>query len=134
MTDVLLKRCVDKYNTLLSVCGDMDEISKLPRSLYVCHVTGSKKGDRYTVKKRLEAWRYENGKIAQIPLDAKPVTKSQGEKLYKEAYAEFGICRLRKKAFITVYFGETIAMGFEYDTIITKTTYRITHEKILWQK
>ena len=134
MTDVLLKRCVEKYNTLLEVCGDMDEVKRLPKSLYICYVAGSKKDGRYTVKKRLEAWRYENGQIAQIPLDAKPVTKSEGEKLYKEAYAEFGICRLRQKAFITLYFGETIAMGLEYDTFVTKTSYRIKHEKVLWQR
>ncbi len=134
MTDVLLRKCVEKYNTLLDVCGDFDEVKRLPKSLYICHVTGSKKGEKYAVKKRLEAWRYEDGKIAQIPLDAKPVTKSEGEKLYKEAYAEFGICRLRQKAFITLYFGDTIAMGLEYDMFVTKTSYRIKHEKVLWQR
>lgn len=133
MTDLLLNKCIVKFSVMLDACSGCDDCPRLPQSLVIYHVTASKRGNVYKPKKILSAWRYDNGKIMQIPVDAKAVTSVISGELFREGYAIFGMNRLRKKAFVSVYFGQNISMGFEYDMTVTKDSFSITNEKVIWE-
>lgn len=133
MNDLLLNKCITKFQVMLDTCKNRDDCPQLPQSLVIYHVKASKRGQKYVPKKVLQAWRYESGKIMQIPITAKAVQSVISGELYREGSALFGISRLRKKAFVTVFFGENISMGFEYDTAVGKGTFAITNETVIWE-
>ena len=134
MTDNLLYRCVDKYNKALKVCRDFEDRPEPPSSLIIYMVKGRRHGKFFTPVKRLCAWRYSDGELFEIPLEAKQVTQPENEFFYREAKAEFGISRLRKKAYINVYLGKRFAIGFEYDIGVAGMDYMVGNEKILWKQ
>lgn len=134
MTDLLLRKCVEKFNTMLETCkAHKDCPAVLPRSLFIKFVKAKYDGSRYIPKNTLSCWRYENGMITEVPSDAKPVTAPLEQGLFTESAAEFGYSRFRKKAFVNLYCGENIAMGFEYDMTVSKGTFSIDNEKVLWE-
>jgi hypothetical protein len=118
---------------MLDVCKKRDDCPELPQSLVIYHVKASKRGRVYTPKKIISAWRYENAGIMSIPTTAKAVQSVISGELYREGCAYFGFSRLRRKAFVSVYFGTNISMGFEYDTIVSKGTFALTNETVIWE-
>ena len=133
MTDLLLDKCIAKFRTMLDVGKDRDDCPQLPQSLVIYRVRAVKHGGVCLPRKALEAWRYENGKIMSVPTDAKAVQTIISQELYREGCACFSISRLRRKAFVSVYFGKNISMGFEYDMHVTKTSFALTNEKVIWE-
>ena len=133
MTDLLLQKCTEKFNIMLRICkAHKDCPAVLPKSLFIRYVKAKYDGKAYKPVKTLGSWRYENGMIAEVPADAKPVTAPLEQGLFTESYAEFGYSRFRKKAFVSIYCGENIAMGFEYDMSVGKGSFSIDNEKVLW--
>lgn len=134
MTDLLIDKCIRKFNIMLETCKNRSDCDELPHSLVIQQVKASKSGWVYTAKKVLAAWRYENGSLMQIPTDAKPVQKTVSGELFCEGLAQFGLDKLRNKAFINVFFGERISMGFEYDMSAKGTSFTLDNEIIGWEK
>lgn len=132
MTDQLLYMCIDKFKAMLETCRKEESCPGLPGSFVVYHIKGVKHGGRYIAKQRLRAWRYSDGEVFEIPVDADPVQRPGDELFFCESYAEFGFSRFSKKAFISIYFGESFAMGFTYDVYSNGTEFIITNEKTAW--
>lgn len=133
MVDHLLNMCVNKYKKMLEVYSLRRDCSELPDSLLVHYVKGSKHKGAYVAKKRLRAWRFVDGELFEIPADAKPVERPDDTPLYCEPHAEFGICRLTKKAFINIYCGKQLGMGFVYDISTHGINFMVCNEKVLWK-
>ena len=70
----------------------------------------------------------------QIPADAKPVQKAVSGELFYEGLAQFGLDKFRKKAFVNVFFGKNVSMGFEYDMSAKGASFALNNEKISWEK
>ena len=70
----------------------------------------------------------------QIPTDAKPVQKTVSGELFSEGLAQFGLDKLRNKAFINVFFGENISMGFEYNMSAKGASFALDNEIVSWEK
>lgn len=134
MIDLLLSKCIEKYRSMLDACGQVEDCPTLPKSLVVYFVKGSKHRNVYKTKQRLQAWRYSGGELFSLPTDAQPVQVSQQEYFTCEPYAEFGICRFTRKAFINFYAGNGSSMGFEYEAEFRGRTCMLGIEKVLWKE
>lgn len=134
MVDHLLYRSIDKYKKMLETCRGMPERPVTPESFLVFYCKGRKHKGDYVVSKHLRAWRYIDGEVYEVPVDAKPVKRPEGELFYREAYGEFGICRLTKRAFINVYFGESFVVGFEYRIDVHGTDFMVYDEHAVRKK
>ncbi len=134
MVDCLLNKCIEKYQKMLSTCEGIEGCPPPSESLVIYHVKGSKRGSVYKKGKRLEAWRFAEGKVYSIPTEAQPAVMSGREMFTLEAFAEFGICRFSSHAFIDFYFGNGAGMGFEYDIAVSGNAFMIGNEQVLWQE
>ena len=133
MTDHLLYKCIDKFDRMLISVEKLEDAPPLPDSLVVYHVKNAANCGISPVKKRISAWRYSSSGLMQIPVDAEPVLHAEESRLYRESAAEFSINRLTGKAYIGIYVGEGLKMGFEYDVSVSGTTFYIGNEKVIWK-
>jgi hypothetical protein len=118
---------------MLEACSSFPDCPPLPQSLVIHSVKAHKHGKLYEATETLQSWRYSQGEVFRIPSSAKQVKGEEDSYFYREALAEFGVNRLRRKAFINIYVGNNLGMGFEYDIGVAGMDFMVGNEKLLWK-
>ncbi len=113
--DVLIKKCIEKYEKVRLDIGDDKSYGTAPEWLIIEYINAVRKTEHHYRKKYIKSWNYYSGKTIEERQDKDESENPISGMYYARAKALFYFDEEKGKAFIDFIMGPRYARGFVYD-------------------
>ena len=132
LMEVLLSKCIEKYEEAVSGVSDDEFYGTVPKSLVVEYMKAVRKTEHFYAKTYVKSWDYHlKGEIAERHSKDEDDNPVCGMYLSR-AKASFYYDQERGKAFVNIYMGPKYGRGFAYDIESKDEKIELANEKLAW--
>lgn len=132
LVEVLLSKCVEKYEAEISVVSDDEIYGIVPKLLVIEHMEAIRNKKHSYSKKYIRSWNYRLGTEIEERHNRDEENNFTQGMYFSRAKASFYDDQERRKAFVELYMGPRYARGFVYDIESKNEKFELVNEKLEW--
>lgn len=132
LVEVLLSKCIEKYEEATSGVSDDKFYGTVPKLLIIEHMEATRKTKHFYSKTYIMSWNYCLGdKIEERHNKDEDDNPAYGM-YFSRAKALFYYDQERRKAFVELHMGPRYARGFAYNIESIEEKIELVNEKLEW--
>ena len=132
LVEVLLSKCVEKYEEAISGIPDDKFYGTVPKMLVIEYVEAVRKTKPFYSKKYIKSWDYHLGNEIEERQNRDKDDNPSSGMYFSRAKASFYYDQERSKAFVELYMGPRYARGFIYDIESKEEKIELINENLVW--
>lgn len=132
LVEVLLSKCIEKYEEAISGVSDDEFYGTVPKLLVIEYMEAVRKTEHFYSKTYIKSWDYRpKNKIVERRNRDEDDNPTCGM-YFSRAKASFYYDQERSKAFVELYMGPRYGRGFVYDIERKDGNIELVNEKLKW--
>lgn len=132
LVEVLLSRCIEKYEEAISGVSDDEFYGTVPKLLIIEYMEAVRKTKHFYSKTYIKSWNYRKGDEIEERHKKDEEDNPTYGMYFSRAKALFYYDQERKKAFVELHMGPRYARGFAYDIESKDEKIELANEKLEW--
>lgn len=132
LVEVLLSKCIEKYEEAISGVSDDEVYGVVPKLLVIEYMEAIRKTKHFYSKKYIRSWNYRLGTEIEERNNKDEEDNHVYGMYFSRAKALFYNDQKIGKAFVELYMGPRYARGFIYDIESKNEKLELVNEKLEW--
>ena len=132
LVEVLLSKCIEKYEKAISGISDDEFYGTVPRLLVIEYMEAVKKTEHFYSKTYIKSWDYRRKDEIEERHNRDEDDNPTCGMYFARAKASFYYDLERGKAFVEMYMGPRYGRGFAYDIENKDENIELVNEKLVW--
>lgn len=129
---VVLNKCIQFFEELVTAHEDDDFYGKLPRYMIIEYSDARRMTEHFYKKTLKKRWKYIDGDIVEETIEKDPEENEKSGMYFLYAHASFYWDLEKGKAFVGMTFGPRFGRGYSYDIDKKEDDYELINEEIQW--